>query len=144
MVGYSGTPLIKKLGIKPDSKIIFINEPASFYKVLGELPTGLKTIKAPDEEFDYIHYFIPLRSSFAGQASEKEELGEFFKVVKKILKKDGALWISWPKKSSKLKTDLDENKIREIGLSSGLVDVKVAAIDETWSGLKFVYRLKDR
>lgn len=134
MTRYSATPLIKKLGIKPGSKIIFINEPASFYKELGELPEEIKSIKSPAEEFDYIHYFT----------REKEELEEFFKVVKQILKKDGSLWISWPKKASGLSTDLNEIIIREIGLAAGLVDVKVVAIDDIWSGLKFVYRLKDR
>ena len=134
MAGYSGTPFIKKLGIKPNSKIIFINEPASFYSELGELLDGIQTIKTLDEKFDYVHYFT----------KEREELKNFFKQIGKYLNKDGMLWISWPKKSSKVPTDLNENIVRDIGLKNGMVDVKVAAIDDVWSGLKFVYRLKDR
>lgn len=132
MSGYSDTPLIKKLGIRPDSKVLFINEPASIYRDLGLLPQDDRNVKS--HEFDYVHFFT----------TRKSDLEKFFKQVKKILKKDGSLWISWPKKSSNVKSDIDENLIREIGLKEGLVDVKVAAIDDTWSGLKFVYRLKDR
>lgn len=134
MAGYSQTPLIKKLGIKPGARVIFINEPVSIYKAFGQVPTGIKTTKKLTGGFDYIHFF----------AMDNESLSAFFKSVKKFLKKDGALWISWPKKSSGINTDLNENAIREAGLKNGLVDVKVAAIDDTWSGLKFVYRVKDR
>lgn len=134
MVGYSKTPLIKKLGIKPDSKVLFINEPAIFYKELGQLPTTVQISKSPSSDFDYVHYF----------AYSKEELEMFFKEVKKILKKDGMVWISWVSPSKDKNSKLNENIIRETGLQSGLVDVKVAAIDTTWSGLKFVYRTKDR
>jgi len=139
MSGYSATPLIKKLGIKPDDKVLFINEPVSIYKDLGTLPQTStlppKTKSMIDHtHFDYIHYF----------AIEKNELEKFFKEVKKVLDKNGMLWISWPKKTSGVITDLDENIIREVGLKEGLVDVKVAVIDEIWSGLKFVYRIKDR
>ena len=133
MSGYSATPLIKKLGIRPDSKILFINEPVSIYKELGVLPKNdNRLINHPT--YDYIHYFT----------KEKSELEAFFKEVKKVIDRNGMLWISWPKKSSNVQTDLNENLIREIGLKSDLVDVKVAAIDDVWSGLKFVYRLKDR
>jgi len=132
MAGYSGTPLIKKLGIKPDDKILFVNEPASIYKDLGTLPTvesgKIKT------HYDYVHYFT----------REKSDLEKFFPEAKKVLDKNGMIWISWPKKSSGVATDLDENIIRDIGLAEGLVDVKVAAIDAIWSALKFVYRVQDR
>src|SRR5688500_6066691 len=123
MAGYSKTPLIKKLGIKPDAKILFVNEPASFYRELGSLPESVKT--NGQSIFDYIHFFT----------KERRDLEEFFKYVKKVLEKDGMLWISWPKKNSKVETNLDENIIRELGLKAGLVDVKVAAIDNVWSGL---------
>lgn len=132
MAGYSETPLVKKLGIKPDSKILFINEPASIYRDLPTLPQI--DSKVGTHEFDYVHFFT----------KDKKDLELFFQQVKKVLKKDGTLWISWPKKSSKLKSDVDENVVRKIGLTSGLVDVKVAAIDEIWSGLKFVFRTSDR
>ncbi len=128
----SDTPLIKKLGIKPDAKILFINEPASIYKELGTLPQI--DSKVGSHEFDYIHFFT----------KDKNDLELFFGQVKKVLKKNGALWISWPKKTSKLKSDIDENTVRQIGLAAGLVDVKVVSIDNTWSGLKFVFRTADR
>ncbi len=134
MAGYSRTPLIKKLGIKPDSNILFINEPASFYKELGQIPSSVQISKNPDSQFDYIHYF----------AFNSEELEMLFGEVKKILKKDGMLWISWVSPTRDKSAKLNENIIRDIGLKSGLVDVKVAAIDDKWSGLKFVYRIKDR
>lgn len=142
MDGYSNTPLVKKLGIKEDSRILFINEPASFIHRLGDLPfdvaqgkpKGIKDEQKLNGEYDYIHYF----------AFSKRELENFFKLILDHLKKDGALWISWPKKDSKIESDLSENVIREIGLANGVVDIKVAAVDQTWSGLKFVYRLKDR
>lgn len=141
MAGYSATPLIKKLGIKPGMKIIFINEPASLYKELGNLPENINVLKEMDDRssiledsFDYIHFFTTFRT----------DLEIFFKQILKYLKKDGMIWVSWPKRSSRVTTDLDENIIREIGLKAGLVDIKVAAIDDVWSGLKFVHRIKDR
>lgn len=134
MAGYSGTPLIKKLGIKENSRVIFINEPANLFSNLSDLPKGVKTEQRLTGEYDYIHYF----------AFTRAELATFFSAIRNYLKKDGMLWISWPKKSSKIQSDLNENIIREIGLKNGLVDVKVAAIDNTWSGLKFVFRLRDR
>lgn len=133
MAGYSDTPLIKKLGIKTGDKIIFINEPASIYKYLGKLPE-IVTQPKPGDKFDYIHFFT----------TDKEDLAKFFDFVNSNLDKNGTVWISWPKKTAKIKGSLNENIIRELGLKKGLVDVKVAAIDNTWSGLKFVYRLKDR
>ncbi len=134
MAGYSSTPLVKKLGIKPDSKVLFINEPANFYEALGELPENIRNQNKLNDKYDYVHYF----------AYSKIELESLFGEIEKFLKKDGMVWISWPKKASGVKVDLDENVIREVGLTYGLVDVKVAAIDNVWSGLKFVYRLKDR
>ncbi len=131
MAGYSGMPLVKKLGIKPGARIIFINEPDSFREQLGE---PIVTEEKLEGEFDYVHFFV----------TDKKELRGFFTTVLNHLKKNGMLWISWPKKSSGVVTDLNENIIREIGLKSGLVDVKIVAIDDTWSALKFVYRIKDR
>ena len=135
MAGYSSTPLLKKLGIKPDFKIILQNEPPSYLDWLSPLPEGIKVVKkSVKDDIDFVHLFVLQRKDF-----EKE-----FKSFKKNLRKDGMIWISWPKKSSKVPTDLDENIIREFGLSNGLVDVKVCAVDDIWSGLKFVYRTKDR
>lgn len=133
MAGYSNTPLLKKLGIQSGLTLTVINEPAQYWNWLSPLPAGVRVV-ANQPNTDLIHLFV---------TGQKEFEQEFLK-VKRHLSKQGALWVSWPKKSSKRPTDLDENKIRNFGLGVGLVDVKVCAVDETWSGLKFVYRLKDR
>lgn len=132
MAGYSETPLLKKLGLKPGAACFIFNEPAEYWDWLSPLPEGVKISKKG--ELDFAHLFVKERSTF-----EKNFIG-----FRKRLKKDGMMWISWPKKSSKVPTDLDENIIRNFGLKNGLVDVKVCAVDETWSGLKFVFRLADR
>jgi hypothetical protein len=132
--GYSGTPLTKKLGIKEKSDIAVINQPQNFLDILSPLPEKVSLINKLSGRIGYIHFFT----------KSKKELTDQFPELKKHLDPSGSLWISWPKKSSKIETDLDENLIREIGLKNGMVDVKVCAIDETWSGLKFVLRLKDR
>lgn len=134
MAGYSGTPLVKKLGIKPGAKALIINEPKDYFDMINPLPEGAKFSKKAAGEQDFIHLFV----------TEFKDYSKRFKDNRKILKKDGMMWISWPKKSSGLATDLDENIIRDFGLKNGLVDVKVCAVDETWSGLKFVFRLADR
>ncbi len=134
MAGYSGTPLVRKLGIREDSRIIFVNEPENFRSELGDLPDGVRTEEQLEGEFDYIHFFT----------REKSALERDFPELKDHLKKSGLLWVSWPKRASGIQTDLSENAVRAIGLENGLVDVKVAAIDAVWSGLKFVYRTADR
>ena len=135
MAGYSGTPLIKKLGIKPGFHVLIVNEPKEYWDWLSPLPANVAVeLKPIANKIDFVHLFTRQRKSF-----EKE-----FLMLRKTLTRDGMLWISWPKKSSKLPTDLDENIIRDFGLKHGLVDVKVCAVDEIWSGLKFVIRLKDR
>lgn len=133
MAGYSGTPLIKKLGIKEGFVCIAWQSPTGYFDWLSPIPTTTKFVKSA-KEIDFVHLFVKAKKTF-----EKE-----FKSHKKLMKKDAMMWISWPKKSSKIETDLDENIIRDFGLKNGLVDVKVCAVDETWSGLKFVYRLTDR
>src|SRR3989304_2664819 len=134
--GYSGTPLIKKLGIKPGQRICILNAPKDYPKTLGALPAGVQLDKrlGKSHTMDLIHFFT----------KERDQLQKEFPALKEALEYGGGLWISWPKGSSKVATDLNENIIRKIGLDLGLVDVKVAAVDETWSGLKFVYRLEDR
>jgi len=132
--GYSGTPLIKKLGIKEGSDCTIINPPAGFMELLGELPAAVTISNSIKGKYDYIHFFT----------GSKTELNKKFVLLKKALNKNGMIWISWPKKSSKISTDLTEDIIRETALMNRLVDIKVCAIDETWSGLKLVYRLKDR
>lgn len=131
MAGYSRTPLIEKMGIKQGMRGIFVHIPEGVQNLFESVP--LDVIKNLSGDFDYIHLFV----------EDEKKLKIDFPKVKNFLKKDGILWVSWPK-SGKLGTDLNENKVRDIGLFSGLVDVKVVAIDDTWSGLKFVYRIKDR
>ena len=132
--GYSKTPLVKKLGIKLGFKIHFANPPDNLQSLLGELPEKTTSIVELNGPVDYIHLFT----------KSKDELQTQFPILKAALAQSGLLWISWPKKASKVMTDLNENIVRDIGLQNGLVDVKVCAVDEIWSGLKFVYRLKDR
>lgn len=132
--GYSGKSLIQKLGIKPGWRVIFVNAPENYDSLLGTLPDDITVQKKLTGEFNFIQFFT----------TERGELEEQFPKLKAALKLDGMLWISWPKKAAKVPTDLDENIIRDTGLRIGLVDVKVIAVDEKWSGLKFVYRLKDR
>jgi hypothetical protein len=134
MAGYSGTPLVKKLGIKSNSRVYVFQSPAAYFDWLHPLPEDVTVKKELSKELDFIHLFV----------NDQEVFRQMFLKSKVCLKKDGVLWISWPKKSSKRNTDLDENIIREVGLTAGLVDVKVCAVDEVWSGLKFVFRVKDR
>lgn len=112
---------------------IFKNPP-DYFDWLSPLPVDIKVTNTLKAEVDFIHSFLTESNVFKT---------EFVK-YKKHLKKNGMLWISWPKKSSKVPTDLDENVIRDFGLQEGLVDVKVCAVDQVWSGLKFMYRIKDR
>ena len=132
--GYSKRSLVEKLGIKPNSRIAIFNAPSNFDSTLGPLPDGVVRRSKLSGPLHFIHAFF-LHSS---------KLDRQFPSLKKALDQSGALWISWPKKSAKVETDLAENLVREIGLRHGLVDIKVCAVDEVWSGLKFVYRLKDR
>lgn len=133
--GYSGTPLVKKLGIKPGFKILPVYQPEYYYNLLEGLPKDIENIEYESDQIaDFIHLFVK---------DPKILLHELPK-LKKRLDKNGMLWISWPKKSSKVPTDVDESMVRKSGLKVGLVDIKICAVDEIWSGLKFVYRIKDR
>ena len=134
MAGYSRRSLVEKLGIKPGANILILNAPEDYNRSLGELPTGVFVASSLGSTLDFIQFF----------AKDREALEQNFPALKQALTPNGQLWISWPKKSAKIPTDLDENVVREIGLQNGLVDVKVIAVDEVWSGLKFVYRIKDR
>jgi len=132
--GYSGTPLPRKLGIKAHARVGLIGAPYDFDEVLGELPPGVSVRRRARGTFDVIVVFVQKRS----------ELERRLPVLKKALDQAGGLWVAWPKRSSGVATDLGERIVRELGLASGLVDNKVCAIDATWSGLRFVYRLADR
>ncbi len=133
MPGYSGTPLIRKLGFDKVVSIVVLSAPPQYKKWLGAGAPQMSS-KFSNIPPRGIHWFVTSRL----------ELEKKFIEVKKYLPKDGMLWISWPKKTSAIKKDVDENTIRDAGLRNGLVDVKVAAVSDDWSGLKFVYRLKDR
>ena len=130
--GYSGTPLVGKLGIKPAARIQFFNPPDDFNDTLGSLPDGLMRVNRGALDFAII--FV----------RQKADLEKRFSDVRDRLESNGTLWVGWPKKSARTATDLTENVVRAIGLDAGLVDVKVCAIDDTWSGLKFVRRVRDR
>jgi hypothetical protein len=134
MAGYSGTPLIQKLGIKNNFKMAAVNPPTHYWGLLGPLPEGVKTLKSPAAGMDFIHFFPKSRSDY-----EKSLLA-----FKATLVPSGMIWVSWPKAASKVPTDLSENLIRNFALKNGLVDIKVCAVDETWSGLKLVIPVKDR
>jgi len=132
--GYSGTPLPRKLGLPEQGRAAIVNAPRGYLALLGRWPPGLKKQSTLAGPLDFIHLF----------AVERSKLEAEFPRARDALNKTGLLWVSWPKKASGKATDITEAAVREIGLATGLVDVKICAVDETWSGLKFVYRLKDR
>lgn len=136
MAGYSGTPLVKKLGIKPGARVATVNAPATFATTLGDLPeeTALATSLAGKKPFDVIVWFVLRRAI----------LVERLDATRARLTPAGGLWIAWPKKASKVVTDVTEDVIRAVALPTGLVDNKVCAVDETWSGLRLVVRLAHR
>ena len=133
--GYSSTPLIKKLGIKPGFAMLLKYKPDNYFDLLKELPPDVTILETEGgSPIDFIHFFV----------KDAGVLVKEFPGLKACLVKNGQMWVSWPKKAAKVATDVDGNLVREVGLANGLVDVKVCAVDETWSGLKFVYRVKER
>jgi hypothetical protein len=134
VAGYSATPLARKLGIKPGARLALIGAPQDFDGVLGELPDAVVIRRRLGGRFDVGVAFFTRRPMLARRLP----------ALRERLAPAGGLWIAWPKRSSGLQTDLGEGIVRELGLGCGLVDNKICAIDETWSGLRFVYRLADR
>ena len=132
MAGYSETPLIRKLGIKPNDILKIVGEPEDYWDWVSPLSDGVSTSGTKD--FNFIHLFVQQRKAF-----EKELLG-----LQKKMDQDGMIWVSWPKKSTRMNSDLDENIIRDFALKNKLVDVKVCAVSEVWSGLKLVIPVKLR
>jgi hypothetical protein len=130
MAGYSGTPLAKKLVITASSKVFADGAPADYASLLGPLPEGVTFVKKLTTSVDVIHLFTKSAS----------ELDAKLRRWRNAIRSDAAIWISWPKKASKVTTDITEDVIRDIALPMGYVDVKVCAVDETWSGLKLVIR----
>jgi hypothetical protein len=127
--GYSGTPLAKKLGIKPGSKLFPVAAPGRYDELLAPLPEGVKRVRRIDDA-DVAHIFVTARA----------RLDKELRAALSKMKQDAAIWVSWPKKSAKVATDITEDTVREVALPLGLVDIKVCAVDEIWSGLKLVIR----
>jgi hypothetical protein len=131
--GYSGTPLAKKLGIKAGFAMKLINAPEHYFTLFTDLPGDLN-LNNDTSKKDFIHFFTKEEAEYLQKLPE----------LKEQIKANGIIWVSWPKKASKVTTDITEDKIRNYALKIGLVDIKVCAVDEIWSGLKLVIPLKDR
>jgi uncharacterized RDD family membrane protein YckC len=134
MAGYSARPLVEKLGIRRDTRIAILNAPRGYRTTLGKLPPGVRVAAAARGSLPFIQFFTTSRKALEGK----------FAALVRALASDGALWVSWPKRASGVATDVTEDVVRAVALPRGLVDVKVCAVDEVWSGLKLVRRLKDR
>ncbi|HWN17422.1 MAG TPA: DUF3052 domain-containing protein [Gemmatimonadales bacterium] len=132
--GYSTRRLTQKLGIKPGTSIVALDAPPAYSSLLGKLPDGATLHTRLGGSATFIQWFVRHRN----------ELETTFPRLARALVDQGTLWVSWPKQASGVKTDLNENIIRDVGLDQGLVDVKVIAVDEVWSGLKFVRRMENR
>ena len=132
--GYSGTPLAKKLGIKDGFRIRIVNQPAGYFDLFTDLPLDIEILEEKKTRKNLVHYFT----------KQFRELQRDIIALRNEIETDGMIWISWPKKASKVPTDITEDLIRNLALSNGLVDIKVCAVDEIWSGLKLVIPVKDR
>lgn len=134
MTAYSDTPLQKKLGIRENMSLMLINPPGNYHRLIGKLPEQVTLRKRAAVNTSFMHGFVTSHTA----------LRRVFNRALRYLARDGMLWVSWPKKVSGVGTEVSESDVRKAGLAAGLVDIKICAVDETWSGLKFVYRLKDR
>ncbi|MDP9081497.1 MAG: DUF3052 domain-containing protein [Bacteroidota bacterium] len=132
--GYSGTPLAKKLGIKQGDSIMLVNAPGYYFNLFTDLPDDLRINDNSVLKKDLIHFFTGQKDEYLSKLPD----------LKGQIKSNGIIWVSWPKKASKVVTDITEDVIRNYALQTGLVDIKVCAVDETWSGLKLVIPVKDR
>jgi hypothetical protein len=128
--GYSGTPLYKKLGIKEAHRVLLVEAPANYEGLLEPLPRAVQFVSHPDSTVDIAHVFV----------TQREDLSKNLRALRKELKPEAALWVSWPKKSAKVPSTVTEDTIRELALPLGFVDTKVCAVTEVWSGLKLVVR----
>jgi hypothetical protein len=134
MPGYSGTPLAQKLGLKPPLDVLLLGEPADYRTWLGDLPSGVSFVGSRKRPVQAAHLFV----------TERSELARHLTKLRGELEQAGFIWISWPKKSSKVGTDITEDTIREVALPLGFVDIKVCAVSDVWSGLKLVIRKTER
>jgi len=134
MAGYSGTPLPQKLGIKPGTIVVAIDPPENYRQLLAPIPSGVNFATRPIGNTRFVHLFATRRSHLAKQLS----------ILRRKIAEDAAIWVSWPKKSANVPTDITEDVIRAVALPLGFVDIKVCAVDETWSGLKLMIRKENR
>lgn len=134
MPGYSGTPLIGKLGFKPGMRVLTIGAPRDYRAWLGELPAGTRLVTRSASPHVAVHLF----------ATARRDLTRHLTALRKALTPDGFVWVSWPKQASRVATDITEDVIREVALPLGFVDIKVCAVSEIWSGLKLVIRRSER
>ena len=134
MPGYSGTPLAKKLGLKPPLVLVAVAAPEKYSVWLGKLPDGVRIISKTNKPIQAAHVFVTKRAV----------LTKNLVTLRKQLEQDGFVWVSWPKKASKVETDITEDTIREVALPLGFVDIKVCAVSDVWSGLKLVVRKSER
>jgi hypothetical protein len=134
MAGYSGTPLAKKLGIKPGTTLFVVGAPADYLALVDPLPENVTVTRRANDNLDLVHLFT--KSRF--------ELIELLDRYRAKIRQNGAIWVSWPKKTSGIRSEITEDTVREVALPMGLVDIKVCAVDDVWSALKLVIRTKDR
>jgi Protein of unknown function (DUF3052) len=134
MIGYSGTPLLKKLGLKAPLTLVVTDAPTKYLSWLGELPAGVKIVSKPGKTIHAAHVFVV----------KQVALKKYLVTLRKQLEQSGFVWVSWPKKASKVETNITEDTIREIALPLGFVDIKVCAVSDVWSGLKLVIRKSER
>jgi hypothetical protein len=133
-VGYSGTPLAKKLGIKEGFTVLGVDLPANYSELVEPLPADVEIVTEPRPGLDLIHFFTNSRDGLLRGLS----------AYKDLIKQNGTIWVSWYKRAAKLRTEITEDDVRNTALDLGLVDVKVCAVDEKWSGLKLVIRVENR
>jgi len=132
--GYSGKPLLNKLGFKPPLNLVAIDAPVEYSSWLGELPSGIQIVTKAKKDVEAAHIFV----------TKRNVLEQALKTLRKQLQQTGFIWVSWPKKSSKVPTDITEDTIRDVALPLGFVDIKVCAVSDVWSGLKLVIRREAR
>ena len=133
-VGYSGTPLAKKLDYREGARVFVWDGPSNYKDLLDNIPSGVRFAKGLDSNVDLVHVFVTARSM----------LERALKTLRGTLRTDAIIWVSWPKKASRVRTDVTEDVIRDVALPMGFVDIKVCAVDEVWSGLKLVVRKTER
>jgi Protein of unknown function (DUF3052) len=134
MSGYSGTPLAKKLGLRAGTRLFLHAPPENYQQLVAPLPEGVRIVRRMDAGTDIAHLF----------ASRRAKLRAALERARRAMREDAVIWVSWPKKASGVTTDISEDVVRELALPSGLVDIKVCAVDETWSGLKLMLRRSAR